>query len=258
MRPLAHALQAVCTQCLSFHLGALRSVVGAGVTPQAFADELSSHVSGLRGYVWSTSEYAASSGFWISAAYFGNGLFLVDASRNTSQCTDLDGLIHAFRHGVVTPDDPRMLTAALYTAEVVYLDMSQSIGPVPDKQSLLATPGCRTTPMHGYQRASILEFIPMARTSLTTQTSTVSTRPAVRPSAAPVNRPSTPPSLGPTGTLSIGPSAPPTVRSSAPPPTLSAPGAPTASAVGEDCCPRCGAEVKERPLFVGTYVGCLC
>lgn len=257
MRPLAPALQAVCTQCLSFHLGALRSVVGVGVTPQGFADELSNHVSGLRGYVWATSEYAASSGFWISAAYFGNGLFLVDASRNTSQCTDLDGLIHAFRHGVVTPDDPRMVTSSLYTAEVVYLDMSQSIGPVRDKQSLLATPGCRTTPMHGYQRASILEFIPMARATLAPLASAIAMPPVIR-SSAPAARPSTSPAVRPSTPPALGPAAPPTVRSSAPPPTFSSAGATTASVTGADCCPRCGAEVKERPLFVGTYVGCLC
>jgi hypothetical protein len=259
--PLAPALQAVCTQCLSFRVGALKSVLGVGMTPQGFADELSNHVCGSRGYVWSTSEYAASSGFWISAAYFGNGLFIVDASRNTHQCTDLDALIHAFRHGVVTPDDPRMLTSSLYTAEIVYLDMSQSVGPVLDKQSLLAAPGCRTTPMHGYQRASILEFIPMARSSLALRTSVIATAPAARPALAPAARSaiaparaSTPPAARPSTSATVASSSPPTVRSSSP----ATAAAPAASASCTDSCPRCGAEVKERPLFVGTYVGCLC
>jgi hypothetical protein len=47
------------------------------------------------------------------------------------------------------------------------------------------------------------------------------------------------------------------VRSSSPT-TLRAPLAPAAPAAKGDLCPLCGAEVKERPLFVGTYVGCLC
>jgi hypothetical protein len=31
-----------------------------------------------------------------------------------------------------------------------------------------------------------------------------------------------------------------------------------AFATGPNVCPKCLAEIKERPLFVGTYVGCLC
>jgi hypothetical protein len=189
-------------------------------------------VRGLRGYVWSTSGYSASGGFWLSAAYYGNGLFLVDASRNGKQCTDLDMLIHAFKHGVVTPDDPGMLTSALYTSELVYLDMSRTILPVVDKQSLLSSPACRTTRQHGYHRASILEFIPMARS-------------AAQPNAVTWPGPA------------VRPSAPPTVRSSVPAAPRPAPAPPGACTTGP-WCPHCGAEVKERPLFFSTYVGCLC
>jgi hypothetical protein len=236
-QPLAMALHAVCSECLSFRVGALTTALGVGVTAQAFADDLSAQVQGLRGYVWSTSGYWSNGGFWISAAYFGNGLFLVDGSRNGKQRTDLDMLIHAFRAGVVAPDDPRMLSASQYTTEVVYVDMSQLIGVVRDKQDLLASPACRTTSAHGYQRASILEFVPMARNNWLPPNTGSWPPPAVRPAAAP-----------------------PTVRSApAPTPAVSTGAvAPASSTESGALCPDCGGEIKERLLFTGTYVGCLC
>jgi hypothetical protein len=236
-QPLATALHAVCSECLSFRVGALTTALGVGVTAQAFADDLSAQVQGLRGYVWSTSGYSPNGGFWISAAYFGNGLFLVDGSRNGNQRTDLDMLIRAFRAGIVAPDDPRMLSTSQYTSEVVYVDMTQLIGVVRDKQDLLASPACRTTRMHGYQRASILEFVPMARRSSLPPTPASWPPPAVIPAAAP-----------------------PTVRSATPAgatgPTGS--GAPASGTGNDNRCPDCGEEIKERLLFTGTYVGCLC
>jgi hypothetical protein len=238
VQPLATALHAVCSECLSFRVGALTTALGVGVTTQAFADELSAHVQGLRGYVWSTSGYWANGGFWISAAYFGNGLFLVDGSRNGNHRSDLDMLIHAFRAGVVAPDDPQMLSTAQYTSEVVYVDMAQFIGVVGDKQDLLASPACRTTPLHGYQRASILEFIPMARSK-----------------SLPPNPGTWPPPVVHSA------AAPPTVRSFIPlagPVVPAASAAPAPSAGSGDRCPDCGGEIKERLLFTGTYVGCLC
>jgi hypothetical protein len=236
-QPLAPALHAVCSECLSFRVGALTTALGTGVTAQSFADDLSAQVQGLRGYVWSTSGYWANGGFWISAAYFGNGLFLVDGSRNGNQRTDLDMLIRAFRAGVVAPEDPRMLSTSHYTTEVVYVDMSQFIGVVRGKQDLLASPACRTTRQYGFQRASILEFVPLAHShSLPPRTGTWPP-PAVRPAAAP-----------------------PTVRSATPPaPAVAAgPVAPATTPESGGRCPDCGGEIKERLLFTGTYVGCLC
>ena len=40
--------------------------------------------------------------------------------------------------------------------------------------------------------------------------------------------------------------------------TVAAATATAAFATGPSVCPKCLAEIKERPLFVGTYVGCLC
>lgn len=240
-QPLATVLHGVCSECLSFRVGALTTALGVGVNAQAFADELSAEVQGLRGYVWSSSGYWANGGFWISAAYFGNGLFLVDGSRNGSHRTDLDMLIQAFRAGVLAPDDPRMTSPSHYTSDLVYVDMSQFIGMVRDKQDLLASPACRTTHLHGYQRASLLEFVPMARSSSQPSKPGAWPPPAVRPSAPP------PPTVR--SATSSGPPAPALPASSA---------APAPQAESAVCCPHCGGEIKERPLFFGTYVGCLC
>src|SRR6187431_1573802 len=161
--PLSPTLQVVCSDCMSFRIGALATALPAGMSSHALADDLSAHVRSLREFVWTTSGYCnGSGGFWISAAYYGDGLFLVDGSRNGGQCTDLDALMSAFRSGLVSPEDPRMLSQGLYTSEVVYLDMSQPIPSVSSKQDLLASPQCRSTRTPGYQRVAILEFVPLA------------------------------------------------------------------------------------------------
>lgn len=253
--PLAAALQAVCSDCMSFRVGALSSALPQGLSSHALADELSAHVRGVRGFVWTTSGYCnGGGGFWISAAYYGSGLFLVDASRNGGQCTDLDVLISAFRSGVVSPEDPRMLSQGLYTSEIVYIDMSQPITGVSSKLDLLASPQCRSTRTQGYQRCAILEFVPLAHNQRVRQ------NPYLGP--APVNV------SGPTGSVA-SPSTRPSGRATGPaiplpasaPHNFGAAAAATATSAfahGANVCPKCLAEIKERPLFVGTYVGCLC
>jgi hypothetical protein len=248
--PLAPALQAVCSDCMSFRVGALSSALPVGLSSHSLADELSAHVRGVRGYVWTTSGYCnGGGGFWISAAYYGSGLFLVDASRNGGQCTDLDVLISAFRSGVVTPEDPRMLSQGLYTSEIVYIDMSQPIAGVSSKLDLLASPQCRSTRTQGYQRCAILEFVPLAHSQRLRQNPYLG--------AAPVNvaSPTTRPSVRATAPAIPLPASAPNLAASAPNLATSAT---TAFAHGANVCPKCLAEVKERPLFVGTYVGCLC
>ena len=247
--PLAPALQAVCSDCMSFRVGALSSALPHGLSSHALADELSAHVRGVRGYVWTTSGYCnGGGGFWISAAYYGSGLFLVDASRNGGQCTDLDVLISAFRSGVVTPEDPRMLSQGLYTSEIVYIDMSQPISGVSSKLDLLASPQCRSTRTQGYQRCAILEFVPLAHNQR------VRPNPYMGPVPANAVSPSTRPAAGRATAPAIPlPSAAPNNNAAAAAATATA-----AFATGPNVCPKCLAEIKERPLFVGTYVGCLC
>jgi hypothetical protein len=231
-QPPAPALQASCSDCMVFRVGALASTLG-GATSQQLADELSAHVAAARGYVWSTSEYSPTGGFWLSAAYYGNGLFLVDGSRNNNQSSDVDVLVRAFRHGMVTPEHPRMLMPSLYTAEVVYLDMSQPIGPVRSKNDLLSSPRCRTQRIPGFHRASILEFVPL-------------TRMAARSGAGAGKRPSVRPAPQPSAAMHSNT-------------TAAHPNAACAPSVAEaEACPFCGAELKERPLFTGSFFGCLC
>jgi hypothetical protein len=180
------------------------------MTSHALADALTAHIRALRGFVWATGGYhTAGNGLWLSAAYYGNGLFLVDASRNGNQRNDLDALMEAFRLRVIAPADPRMLDPALYTAEVVYLNMTQPITPVLHKQDLLGSPRCsRSKRGQGYQRVTILEFVPLAHAPLAAAQ----------------------------GACVSGPSQ---LRL-------------------DGICPECGAEIKERPLFSGTFTGCLC
>jgi hypothetical protein len=235
-QPLSPALQVACADCTAFRVGVLVSTLPQGMSAQALAVALSAHVRGLRGFVWATSGSVTAAGSWISAAYYGGGLFLVDASRNSNSRTDLDVLINAFQRGFLTPEHPRMLVPALYTSEVVYLDMALPIAPVSSKQDLLASPRCRTTPTSGHRRACILEFMPLAHHA----------------HQQPQRR-SAPPS-GPAHQ-----STPPPARSAAVSPAQGAV-SPAQGAVSpaSNLCPWCGAEVKERPLFSGTYVGCLC
>jgi hypothetical protein len=242
---------------MSFRVGALSTALPPGQSSHALADELSAHVRGVRGYVWATSGYCnGSGGFWISAAYYGSGLFLVDASRNGGQCTDLDVLISAFRSGLVAPEDPRMLSQGLYTSEIVYIDMSHPIASVTCKLDLLSSPQCRSTRTQGYQRCAILEFVPLAHNQRLRQSQYLG---APAPTAMTPTTPSIP--TTPTTMRQARATAP-----AIPMPAPSAPHAsiaPTASATaafahGADVCPTCRAEIKERPLFVGTYIGCLC
>ena len=245
--PLSPALQAVCSDCMSFRVGALSNALPPGMSSHALADELAAHVRSTRGYVWATSGYCnGSGGFWVSAAYYGSGLFLVDASRNGGQCTDLDVLVAAFRSGVVAPEDPRMLSQGLYTSEIVYLDMSQPITNVTCKLDLLASPQCRSTRTQGYQRCAILEFVPLAHNQRLRQSPYLGTPPAR----------ATPSTMRPPA-RSAGAAIP--LPASAPNASVAASAAATAAfAHADNVCPKCHAEIKERPLFVGTYMGCLC
>ncbi|HTV23888.1 MAG TPA: hypothetical protein VMG12_34595 [Polyangiaceae bacterium] len=268
-QPPTPVLQASCSDCTLFRVGALATTLPSGITSQRLADDLSQHVCTVRGYLWSTSGYSPTGGFWLSAAYYGNGLFLVDGSRNNNQSSDVDVLISAFRHGMVIPEHPRMLMPSLYTSEVVYLDMSQPITPVQSKADLLASPRCRATRTPGFHRASILEFIPLTRTAALARSSGASTAPSIRPST----RPSAASHSSSAHSSSASHSNSATHSSSAmrtsniahanpttPGPTAAKPAtSPAAPSVFEtDNCPFCGHEIKERPLFVGTFVGCLC
>lgn len=212
------AVPVCCSDCLNFHPAALVSLLPLGMTSYALANALTAHVRALRGYRWATGGYhTAGTGFWLNAAYYGNGLFLVDAARNRNARTDVEMLIEAFQHGVVQPEDPRMLDPTFYTSELSYINMSKPIAPVRSKQDLLSSPQRSATPRQGYSRVSIVEFQPLAAAAVAASAPLAQCAPPARkPAPAPVK-------------LKLG-----------------------------DTCPACGAVVMERPLFSGTFIGCLC
>jgi hypothetical protein len=214
-----------------FHVGALASVLPPGTTQYTLAQELAAHMRAVRGYRWAFSGYHATGpGFWLSAAYYGDGLFLVDGSRNHGGAKDVDLLVQAFRARLAQPDDPGMLDPALYASDVVHLSCTPPLGAVRTKQDILRLAQCSLAPRQGFRRVSIVEFLPLTASLA-----------AVVPSL-----PVTPPTTKAPSITSTTATAPPTPRVVA-----------RAPRVGETC-PKCGAEVKERPLFSGTFVGCLC
>jgi hypothetical protein len=172
----------------------------------------------------------------LSVAYYGDGLFLVDGSRNHGGAKDVDLLVQAFRARLAQPDDPGMLDPALYAADVVHLSCAPPLGPVRTKQDILRLSQCSLAPRQGFRRVSIVEFLPLTAAL----------------GAAPVTVSST--SAAPTAMGGASRPAPPApvAHSSAHAP------APSRSPRVGEVCPRCGAEVKERPLFSGTFIGCLC
>jgi hypothetical protein len=227
-QPLAWMYHVSCGDCLTFRVGALSSTLAVGMTVYKLADAVTAHVQGLRGYLWATSGYhTAGSGFWLSAAYHGTGLFLVDGARNRSNSrNEVDLLIEGFKTKVIQPEDPRMLDPALYATQTVYLSLSSPIGLVQSKQDILSSPQCSPVPKQGYSRVTLVEFIPLvvgASTSL-----------LLPPQSA-------------------APASPQTARPPAPPASRK----PRDLALG-DICPVCSTVVQERPLFSGTFIGCLC
>jgi hypothetical protein len=163
-RPLAPLLLVSCADCFA-RFGVPKSLLPNGATSVWLAGQLAQHMRARRGYTLSLSGYFTKGpGFWLSAAYFGScGLFLIDGNRSRSLGTDLDLLLMAFKHGVVTPPDPRMVDARQYTTEQVHVRFSGLAAPFASKQALLSSPFCRTQPASGFQRVTLAEFLPVAR-----------------------------------------------------------------------------------------------
>jgi hypothetical protein len=219
-----------------FHVGALASLLPPGMSQYGLAQELSAHMRAVRGYRWAISGYhATGQGFWLSAAYYGDGLFLVDGARNHGGARDVDLLVQAFRSKLVQPDDQGMLDPALYASEVVHLSMAPPIA-VTDKQSILRSPQCSLSPRQGLRRVCIVEFLPL--------TTGINQAPQVNGKAPPT-------------------AAKPSAATPAAAPPVSAPPRATTGALARglkkgDTCNVCMAKVEDRPGFLHTYLGCLC
>lgn len=255
-------VQVSCKDCLSFHVGALASLLPAQMTSDQLARELSQHVRLLRGYSWSVGGYHyACNKIWLSAAFYPCGVFLLDGSRNHDGRSDLELLIEAFRGGLVKPQDGRMLDPGQYATQEVYLDMSVPITPVRNRHDILRSQQCSPTFRVASRRVTIAEFLPMqvqapppgqppagattgaaAGATTSAAASTTLGQPVVTLGQTPAAGQLTPP----TGI--------PNARAAA---TVSASGRKPAARLGERC-PICGAVVAERPSLTETFIGCLC
>ncbi len=234
-RPAKAMFQVQCEDCLSFHVGALRSHLPGIKYGSHLATQLTEHMRQLRGYAWSVGGYHVSARIWLSAAYFPCGVVLISGERNPQHNDDLACLITGFKHGVVQATDPAMLQSANYRVHTAYLDMSKPIAPVRDIGDILTSPQCSTNYRQGYHRVTVAEFLPVAQaatSALAGGTASMSSTPL--PSSGQANSPATP-----------QPNDPPITLESEP------------MVIG-DICPRCGGEFKERPSLTKTFIGCLC
>jgi len=234
-QPPVTLYQAKCDDCLLFHLGALASLLPVGMAQYGLAQELSAHMRTVRGYRWAMSGWHQqnSNGFWLNAAYYGDGLFLVDGARNNGGTQEVALLIQAFRDRVAHPEEPGMLDPANYTCDVAHLSCSPPLGPVRTKQDILRSPQCSVASRQGLRRVCIVEYLPLAsKISLTSVTSVASAAPSQTQSSS--------------------------ANSSTPSPAGSSAAAPVGTLRIGDTCPKCKQEFRERPLFSGSFIGCLC
>ena len=145
-----------CEDCLAFRIGLPASEISRVMGDYMLALALTAHVRVQRGYRWAVSGFHKyGDGFWLSAAYYGEGLFLVDSSRNGGSLTDVDYLVLGLKHvPEIRIDDARMLDPALYRQRAGYTRVP------------LAAPWnldgyLSTVPVEGGCRVAVVEFVPL-------------------------------------------------------------------------------------------------
>jgi hypothetical protein len=283
-RPPEPAIFISCRDCLTYKAGVLRGLLPPGISSDALADQVTQHMRAVRGFDLSFGGYhMRGGGFWLNAAYYDRcGLFLIDGARSRATGSDLDLLVLAFRQGVAQPPDPRMTDPKLYQTQVVYVDFTVPVLPVGSKQDLLSSAQCRLHPATGFHRVTLAEFQPLAAVTVP---GTASAQAVLSAGSA---GPGAPGQAAQQSVSSIGLTGAGTVAAGAAPAAVAAPGtggatgglagttgaaAAVASAMAAagsarrlrpaklrlgDTCPVCQAELRERPLFTGTFIGCLC
>ena len=164
--PLQPPVPMVAVKCLDCDgpLGVPTALLASGTNSAMLADQLTQHLRGRRGYTLSTAGYHTQGpGFYFGAVYWATcGLFLLNGERSRSLGQDLDLLMLSFRHGVLKPPDPGMLTPSRFSVQTIYVDPTQPLPSVGIKQGLLNFPGCRTQAVGGWQRLTLAEFTPIA------------------------------------------------------------------------------------------------
>ncbi len=216
--PLTPLVVISCQDCYA-HLGVPQSLLPAGMDSYRLADQITQHMRKHRGFALSSSGYwTKGPGFWFSAVYYPCGLFLIHGERSRPIGSDLDQLLLAFHHGVLTPPDPHMMDPKQYAVQTVYGNFTNVAAGVRGKQDLLASPQVRAQAQSGWQKLTLAEFLPLTTAAAAAATAQAARAPAKPAAAKPAPKP-----------LALG-----------------------------DICPVCGAEVKVRPLLKGSFVGCLC
>jgi hypothetical protein len=177
--PPASVVSVSCQDCFA-RVGAPVALLPSGSNSHTLAAALTQHVRARRGYAVSVGGYnARGPGFWLGVVYYGRGgLFLLDGERSRRLGTDLDLLQMAFKHGVLTPPDPRMLDPKQFAVQSVFVNFAAPLANVATKQALLASPQCRLQPQPGWQKVTLAEFLPLAPAP------TASNGPAATPTAA--------------------------------------------------------------------------
>jgi hypothetical protein len=164
-QPLAPLIVVSCADCFA-RLGVPASLLPSGTSGSSLATYLTGHLRQRRGFALTRAGYHTHGpGFWLSVAYYPCGLFLINGERSRQLGSDLDLLLLAFRHNLVTPPDARMLDARHYNIETVYVHYGSAPSPVCDKTSLLASGCCRMQPQLGWHRVTLAEFLPLSTRS---------------------------------------------------------------------------------------------
>jgi hypothetical protein len=161
-KPLVNLLVVSCKDCFA-NFAIPTSLLPAGVDSTQLASQVTLHLRGKRGFSQSVSGYFTTGpGFWFSAVFYPCGLFLINGERSRPRGSDLDQLLLAFQHGLLTPLDPRMLDARQYNVSIVYANFAGAVTVPANKADLLSLPQVRTQPVSGWQKLTLAEFIPLA------------------------------------------------------------------------------------------------
>lgn len=164
-KPPSLSFSATCQDCLVFEVGGLANVLPPGMTQYGLAQTLTDYVRTFRGYRWSISGYhAIGSQFWLSAAYYGNGLFILDSSRNSGNQNDLDYLMDAFRYRLCPLDDQGMMDPTSFSQQNGYLNMDGFLS-VKNKDDILNSVNFSPNLKSGFRKVTIAQYLPMEGSS---------------------------------------------------------------------------------------------
>lgn len=156
-----------CKDCLSFYVSTLDSLLPAKMDEYRLAKSLSQHVQQLRGVTVATGGYhVEASGFWLNAAYFAQGgFFLLDGESSRNIGSDLDLLMLALNHGVLSVSEPGIDDPANYAVQTIAMDRTSGpMGHLTTVAHLLAAPYVSTSPTKptGWLNVTLAEFLPVS------------------------------------------------------------------------------------------------